>query len=107
MVAIQRPKIPAEIETLEQVCDRYGVAKLVCITAAGSSQEANRYVVYYQEDCAHPGMSQFFDLEQAIAASANAPAHLIPFVAPCTEWPSFQQEIKNGVVLYRRHAANA
>lgn len=107
MIAIQKPAIPAEAETLEQVCDRYGVAKLVRITAAGNSQESNRYVVYYREDCAHPGMSQFFDLEQAIAASANAPAHLIPFGAPCTEWPSFQQEIKNGVVLYRRHAANA
>lgn len=107
MVAIQSPEIPAEVEPLDQVCARYGVAKLVRITAAGSSQEANRYVVYYREDCVHPGMSQFFDLEQAIAASANAPAHLIPFGAPCTEWPSFQQEIKNGVVLYPIHAANA
>ena len=96
MIAIQKPAIPAEAETLEQVCERYGVAKLVHITAAGNSQESNRYVVYYREDCAHPGMSQFFDLEQAIAAIANAPAHLIPFGAPCTEWPSFQQEIKKG-----------
>ncbi len=107
MIAIQKPAIPAEIETLEQVCDRYGVAKLVRITAADDRQSPNRYVVYYREDCAHPGMSQFFDLEQAIAASANAPAHLIPFGAPCTEWPSFQQEIKNGVVLYPIPSANA
>ena len=107
MIAIQKPAIPAEVETLEQVCDRYGVAKLVRITAAGNSQEANRYVVYYREDCAHPGMSQFFYLERSIAASANAPAHLIPFGAPCTDWPSFQQEIKNGVVLYPIPYANA
>lgn len=107
MVAIQRPEIRAEVENLEEVCDRYGVAKLVRTAEVGNSQETNRYVVYYREDRPHPGMSQFFDLEQAIADSTREPAHLIPFGAPCTEWPSFQQEIKNGVVLYRNHAADA
>lgn len=95
MTTIQKPEARTEPETLADICEEYGVAKLV------KTAIPDDYVVYYREGGPGPGMSKYIQLEGKISAMVGRQIRLIADGAPCISWPRYQEAVKDGDVLYQ------
>lgn len=95
MTTLQAPETPAKTETLADLCDQYGVAKLVLTTFD------QQHVVFYRDDRPGPGIMQFLELQAALTAALSQPVELISAGAPCIRWPEYQKAIQDGVILYQ------